>query len=227
MEKRKAPKAVLFDMDGVLIHSMPMHVAAWTKVYNKYGIETTEEYLYSEEGRVATKAIEKLFREQKGIELSPEETRKIYNEKVTDVKTNYPLPPRMEGMLEFVQLVKDSGCAISVVTGSGQPTLMNTLNGYYPGCFNEELMISAKDVTHGKPHPEPYLMGLEKHGIKAEEAMVVENAPLGTEAGNAAGIFVLGLNSGKLSDRHLSDNGADVVVRTAKELCDWWKKNII
>lgn len=225
--KRAAPKAILFDMDGVLIHSMPMHVAAWTKVYDKYEIETTEEYLYSEEGRVATKAIEKLFREQKGIELTAEESRKIYNEKVEDVKINHPLPPRMKGMLEFVELVKESGCSISVVTGSGQPTLMNTLNGYYPGCFDEELMISAKDVQHGKPHPEPYLMGLEKHGIKPEEAIVVENAPLGTTAGNAAGIFVLGLNSGKLTDEMLYDNGADVVVKTAAELSNWWKNNII
>lgn len=226
MKKRKAPKAVLFDMDGVLIHSMPMHVEAWHKVYTKYGIETTEEYLYSEEGRVATKAIEKLFKEQKGQELTPEESRKIYEEKVHDVKHNHSLPPRMEGMLEFVELVKKSGCAISVVTGSGQPTLMNTLNGYYPGSFNEELMVSAKDVQHGKPHPEPYLMGLEKHGIKPEEAIVVENAPLGTTAGNAAGIFVLGLNSGKLTDEMLYENGADVVVKTAAELSQWWKENI-
>lgn len=223
--KRQLPKAVLFDMDGVLIHSMPMHVAAWYKVYNRYNIKTTEEYLYSEEGRVATKAIAKLFKEQKGIILSDEESRKIYNEKVEDVKTNYDLPPRMKDMLEFVELVKDSGCAVSVVTGSGQPTLMNTLNTYYPGCFDEKLMVSAKDVSYGKPHPEPYLMGLEKHGIKADEAIVVENAPLGTQAGSAAGIFVLGLNSGKLSDEALSENGADVVVRTAKELTAWWKEN--
>ncbi len=226
MEKRKAPKAVLFDMDGVLIHSMPMHVQAWNKIYTKYDIETTEEYLYSEEGRVATKAIAKLFKEQKGIILSDEETRKIYHEKVEEIKKNHPLPPIMDGMLEFVQLVKESGCAVSVVTGSGHPTLMNILNRYYPDCFDERLMVSAKDVQHGKPHPEPYLMGLEKHGIKAEEAIVVENAPLGTTAGKAAGIFVLGLNSGKLSDKMLYNNGADIVVKTAAELSKWWKENI-
>ena len=211
-------------MDGVLIHSMPMHVEAWSKLYKEYGIETTEEYLYSEEGRVATKAIAKLFKEQKGITLSAEETLKIYTQKADDVKSQ-PRPPRMEGMLEFVELVKKTS-AISVVTGSGQPTLMNTLSDYYPNCFDDKKMVSAKDVQHGKPHPEPYLMGLEKHGIKPEEAIVIENAPLGTEAGHAAGIFVLGLNSGKLTDEMLADNGADVVVKTAAELTQWWKDNI-
>ena len=221
---RLAPKAVLFDMDGVLIHSMPMHVAAWLKIYNAYDIEVSEEYLYSEEGRVATKAIAKLFKEQKGIILSDEETFKIYNEKADLVKAQ-ARPPRMEGMLEFVKLVKETS-AVSVVTGSGQPTLMNTLTDYYPACFDTSKMISAREVKYGKPHPEPYLMGLKKHGVKAEEAIVVENAPLGTLAGHAAGIFVLAINSGKLSDEILYENGADVVLGSAAELCTWWKANI-
>lgn len=224
MEKRKAPKAVLFDMDGVLIHSMPMHVEAWSKLYKKYNIEVSEEYLYSEEGRVGTKAIAKLFKDQKGIVLSDEKAKDIYLQKTNDVKDR-PTPPRMEGMLEFVKLVKEKS-AISVVTGSGQPSLMNTLQNYYPDCFDESKMVSAKDVSHGKPHPEPYLMGLEKHGISPEEAIVIENAPLGTQSGNAAGIFVLGLNSGKLTDEMLYDNGADVVFKTAEEMIAWWKENI-
>jgi len=223
--KRKAPKAVLFDMDGVLIDSMPMHVDTWSRIYKNYGIDVTEEYLYSEEGRVATKAIAKLFKEQKGIELSDEETEKIYSEKAKDVKSQ-ARPPRMKDMLDFVQLVKNTS-AISVVTGSGQPTLMNTLRDYYPECFDETKMISARDVKHGKPHPEPYLMGLKKHKVQADEAIVIENAPLGTQAGHAAGIFVLAINSGKLPDKMLYDNGADVVVSNAAELIDWWKANIL
>ena len=224
MKKRKAPKAVLFDMDGVLIDSMPMHVAAWSRIYKEYGIDLTEEYLYSEEGRVATKAIEKLFKEQKGIELSEEETLKIHSQKADHIKSQ-ARPPRMDGMLEFVQLVRETS-ATSVVTGSGQATLINTLNDYYPACFDETKMVSARDVKYGKPHPEPYLMGLKKHGIKAGEAIVVENAPLGTLAGNAAGIFVLAINSGKLTNNILYENGADVVLNSVNELVDWWKINI-
>lgn len=224
MTKRKVPKAVLFDMDGVLIDSMPMHVETWLKLYKKYDIKASEEELYAEEGRVGTKAIIKIFEEQKNIRLSQEEAKKIYLEKTNYIK-QYPTPSRMADMLEFVQLVKEKS-AISVVTGSGQPTLMNTLENYYPQCFDPKKTVAARDVNHGKPHPEPYLMGLKKHGIKPEEAIVVENAPLGTQAGKAAGIFVLAINSGKLSDQLLYDNGADVVVKTAKELMQWWKDNI-
>lgn len=222
---RKAPKAVLFDMDGVLINSMPMHVAAWRELYKSHDIELSEEFLYAQEGRVGTSLVAKVFKEEKGIALSKEEALEIYHAKISDVKSR-PLPERMQDMLEFVHLVKDSGCAISVVTGSGQPTLMDTLSNYYPNCFEKSMTVCAHDVTQGKPHPEPYLMGLKKHGIAPEDAIVVENAPLGTEAGKAAGIFVLGLNSGKLSNETLSENGADVVVKTAAELITWWKENI-
>lgn len=227
MTKLKAPKAVLFDMDGVLINSMPMHVQAWTKLYNKYDIKTTEEYLYSEEGRVGKKAIAKLFLEQKNRILTDEEMDSIYNEKKVDVMNNYPRPPRMEGMLEFVKIVKASGCAVSIVTGSGQSTLLNIIDEYYPGCFDASQMVTASDVKHGKPQPEPYLMGAQKHGVAPQDAFVVENAPLGTTAGKAAGCFVLGLNSGKLTDELLYENGADIVVKTAAQLCEWWKNNVI
>lgn len=224
MKKRKAPKAVLFDMDGVLIHSMPLHVDASSKLYKKHGIHVSEEYIYSEEGRVGTKAISKLFKEHKNIDLSEEEAKAIYQQKTDDVRSR-PRPPRMDGMLEFVKLVKESS-AVSVVTGSGQPALMDTLREYYPNCFDENNMVSAKDVKQGKPHPEPYLMGLAKHNITAEEAIVIENAPLGTQSGKAANIFVLGLNSGKLTDQMLYDNGADVVFKTAQEMTAWWRENI-
>lgn len=224
MKKRKAPTAILFDMDGVLIHSMPMHVDASSKLYQKHGIHVSEEYIYSEEGRVGTKAISKLFKEHKNIELSEEEAKAIYQEKTNDIRSR-PRPPRMDGMLEFVQLVKKKS-AVSVVTGSGQPALMDTLRDYYPDCFDEDKMVSAKDVNHGKPHPEPYQMGLAKHNIKPEDAIVIENAPLGTLSGKAANIFVLGLNSGKLTDQMLYENGADVVFKTAKEMIKWWKENI-
>ncbi len=220
----KAPKAVLFDMDGVLIDSMPMHVDSWSKIYKEHGIEVSEEHLYSEEGRIATDTIKKIFKDKKNTTLNPEETKAIYLHKLNDIKQR-PTPPPIANMLEFVQLVKEKS-AVSVVTGSGQPELMNTLENYYPKCFDKNKTVCAYDVNHGKPHPEPYLKGLAKHGIKPEEAIVVENAPLGTQAGKAAGIFVLAINSGKLSDELLYNNGADVVVKTAKELTQWWKDNI-
>ena len=73
-------------------------------------------------------------------------------------------------------------------------------------------MVTGFDVKRGKPDPEPYLMGLEKAGIKAEEGIVVENAPLGVQAARGAGIFTIAANTGPLEDSILKDAGADIVV---------------
>ena len=72
-----------------------------------------------------------------------------------------------------------------VVTGSGQLSLLDKLNHYFPGIFQRELMVTAFDVKYGKPNPEPYLMALQKAGIQANEAVVIENAPLGGQSGSS------------------------------------------
>lgn len=95
----------------------------------------------------------------------------------------------MQGAAEVLKKVKASGLQTLVVTGSGQHSLINKLEHTYPGYFKREKMVTAFDVKLGKPHPEPYLMGLEKAGVKPYEALVVENAPMGIQAGVAAGIF--------------------------------------
>lgn len=209
-------------MDGVLIDSMPVHVDAWQKLYKEYGIDTTEEYLYGEEGRVGTAAIAKLFLDKKGISLTLDEQKEIYAKKAADIKSR-PAPPAVQDMIDFVHLVKQT-CSISVVTGSGQPSLMQRLDTYFPGCFDATNMVAAKDVKHGKPHPEPYLMGLEKHGTPAHQAIVIENAPLGVQSAKAAGIFVMAINIGKLSNQVLVDAGADVVFNSAKDMIQWWQE---
>ena len=108
-----------------------------------------------------------------------------------------------------------------VVTGSGQHSLINKLNHTYPGHFQREKMVTAFDVKIGKPHPEPYLMGLQKAGVAANEAIVVENAPLGVEAGVAAGIFTIAVNTGPLPDQVLLDKGANLLFPSMEALSEW------
>ena len=72
-------------------------------------------------------------------------------------------------------------------------------------------MVTAFDVKYGKPNPEPYLMALQKAGIQANEAVVIENAPLGVRAGVAAGIFTIALNTGPLPNDVLLQEGANIL----------------
>ena len=128
-----------------------------------------------------------------------------------DIFHHMPTAPVFDGVFDIMRKIKEAGMSICIVTGSGQKSLLERLESNFPGIFNAELMVTAFDVRHGKPHPEPYLMGLAKAGISAEEAIVVENAPLGVESAKGAGIFTIAVNTGPLPDKVLYDAGADIV----------------
>lgn len=85
-------------------------------------------------------------------------------------------------------------------------------------------MVTAFDVKYGKPNPEPYLMGLQKAGIKPNEAIVVENAPLGVRAGVAAGIFTVALNTGPLPDEALTSEGANLLFPSMNDFEANWEE---
>ena len=218
---KKKLKAVLFDMDGVLFDSMPYHSEAWHTVMKSHGLTLSREEAYMHEGRTGASTINIVFQRELGREASQEEIESIYQEKSV-LFNSYPEAKRMPGAWELLQKVKKDGLIPMVVTGSGQLSLLERLEHNYPGMFRKELMVTAFDVKYGKPNPEPYLMALKKGGLKADEAIVVENAPLGVEAGHNAGIFTIAVNTGPLDGQVLLDAGADLLLPSMQALSDHW-----
>ena len=198
-------------MDGVLFDSMPNHAYAWSHAMTQFGLEMTAYEAYLHEGRTGSGTINILAQRYWGRDATPEEIERIYAAKA-EVFNTCPEPKPMPGAFDALTAAKERGCKIVLVTGSGQPKLLESLEEHYPGFFRQELMVTGFDVKRGKPDPEPYLMGLQKAGVKAEEAIVVENAPLGVESAKGAGIFVIAANTGPLEDQILRDAGADIVV---------------
>lgn len=215
------PKAVLFDMDGVLYNSMPRHAIAWHEAMLHHQIQMSgmEAYLY--EGMRGVETIKKLFREQKGIELSEKEAENIYAVKSAAYAAQGKADI-MPGVKQLMQTLQNDGMVIGVVTGSGQMTLLQSLETDFSGLVSRERMVTSFDVTIGKPHPMPYLRGLEKVGAVPHEAIVVENAPLGVRAAVAARIFTIAVNTGPLPDSMLSDEGADIVVPDMAAALEAW-----
>ena len=212
-----ALKAVLFDMDGVLYDSMKSHTRAWYETITGLGIDCSLDEFYMHEGRTGAGTIDILYRRMYGRPATEEEKQRVYQMK-SDCFNALPEPQRMPGAYELLCQVKAAGLQPVLVTGSGQVSLIDRLNRSFPGIFDSCYMVTAFDVKFGKPHPEPYLMGLRKYGIRPNEAFVVENAPLGVEAGAAAGIFTVAVNTGPLPDRVLLDAGADYLLPSMAQL---------
>lgn len=220
---KKKLKAVLFDMDGVLFNSMPYHAEAWHQVMKSHGLTLSREEAYMHEGRTGAGTINIVFQREMGRDASLEEIDSIYKEK-SILFNSYTEAERMPGAWKLLQQVKADGLVPMVVTGSGQLSLLERLEHNFPGMFQKELMVTAFDVKYGKPNPEPYLMALQKGGLKADEAVVVENAPLGVEAGHKAGIFTIAVNTGPLDGQVLLDAGADLLFPSMQALSDAWNE---
>jgi len=219
-------KAALFDMDGVLYDSMPNHVRAWCEILSMWGLKAKAEDLYMMEGRTGYSTIDIIINQNWGRNATQEEKETIYAQKAqrfVELNSVVKLIPDVEAVLAKV---KQLGLKRIIVTGSGQPTLFNNLDAHFPGFFEKDLMVTAYDVQFGKPHPEPYLIGLKKANLKPEEAIAIENAPLGIESAVAAGIYTIAVNTGPLPDEVLLKSGANALFPSMKALAedDIWER---
>lgn len=218
---RSPLKAVFFDQDGVLFNSMPFHAQAWEYAMRQHGLPFTAQQTYQNEGRTGASVVNEAHRLVFGTDASQEFIEDVYR-----FKSNYfnqltggQLPPLIPNIQDVLTFLHEKGIQCWVVTGSGQRSLLENLNKTFPDIFSG--VISAFDVTHGKPDPEPYLKAWERSGFAKSECMVVENAPLGVRAGKAAELFTVAVNTGILPDSALEAEHADRVFPNMQALLEW------
>ena len=222
------PKAVLFDMDGVIYNSMPNHSVSWHDAMKDYGLDMPYEGAYTYEGMRGVETIRILARQQWNRELTDDEAQEMYAHKAKLFAQHCQQTPAniMPGIKTLMQQIKADGLKICVVTGSAQHALLDKLLIDFEGLLREELIVTAFDVTHGKPDPEPYLIGMKKCGVEPWETIVVENAPLGVQAAVAARCMTIAVNTGPLPDKQLADKGANLIFPTMTALSDAWHRFI-
>ena len=219
-------RAVLFDMDGVLYDSMKNHAVAWVQSMQKFGINMTADDAYATEGARGVDTIRYMVRQQKGIEITEAEAQEMYDEK-SRIFHSMPEAPIMPGIISLMEQIDADGISIGVVTGSGQRPLIARILRDFGRFVSPEHITTAYDVPRGKPHPDPYLIGMKKAGgLLPPEAIVVENAPLGVRAGIAAGCYTIAVNTGPLPDQVLLDAGASILFPSMPALSDAWKEVI-
>jgi len=215
----RCPKGALIDMDGVLYDSMPCHALAWQTMMREEGLEFPQEEFFRMEGMTGSATISALFA-RAGREVPPEEEiRRMYARK-SELFTSLGARVLMPGADRMLKALEDAGVERVLVTGSGQRSLIDSILADYPGAFLPGNMITSKDYARGKPDPEPYLKGLSLLGLAAREVVVIENAPLGVQAGHAAGCFTFGISTGHLPPDELLESGADAVFSSMPEFAD-------
>ncbi|MDN3512240.1 MAG: HAD family phosphatase [Candidatus Jettenia sp.] len=183
-------QAILFDMDGVLVDSMPYHAEAWGMILKTVGINIEKKLIYELEGANSRQVIDAIFR-QFGRIPTDEEIQEITRKKLEIFEQIAQVKP-FDGIQEFLETVK-SKCKLAVVSGSHRQTVKKTIDTFFPDTF--EVVIDGEETKISKPSPEPYLIAVRKLHIPKDHCLVVENAPLGIRSAKSAGLRCIAITT--------------------------------
>lgn len=217
---KKGIKAALVDMDGVLYDSMPFHARAWQKMLEEQGINLPVEEFFLYEGMTGDDTIDLLFKRELRRGATAEEKKDLYARKA-QLFVESGKKQKIEHADSMVGRLRKLGLNTVLVTGSAQGSLLDSLDADFPGAFPRERRVTALDVSKGKPDPEPYLKGAMKAGVKPEEAIVVENAPLGVRAAKAAGCLTVAVTTGPIPREAFEKEGADMIFPSMADFDRW------
>ncbi len=177
----------VFDCDGTLVDSMPTHYKAWKIALKRLGFtgDFSEDFFYQLGGAKTTLVVE-LLNEQSGSCLDPEEfaaeKEAIYLDIISEIRP-------IDEVLRFVRMVAQDR-PISVASGGLRHVVQKALvSAGMAELF--DIIVTPEDVAQGKPAPDMFLLAAEKMQVSPETCLVVEDAELGRQAAEAAGMDCL------------------------------------
>ncbi|MFP4655361.1 MAG: HAD family hydrolase [Methanohalobium sp.] len=197
-------KALIFDLDGVLVNSMPYHVEAMKVAFDNIGERINKQDIYEHEGSRTVDIVRDLL-------IKANKNPESYNleDIIYQYKQEFNKISRLEpfrGLKDVLYTLKNK-YHLCVVSGAEESIVLDILEKLYPDVF--DIIITAKDVEDGKPNPEPYLKAIEKLGVEKDECIVFENAVLGVESAKRAGLYCVAIPT--YIDRNKLEK-ADIIV---------------
>jgi HAD superfamily hydrolase (TIGR01509 family) len=175
-------KAYLFDCDGTIADSMPLHYVAWNKTLSKWGCEFSEELFYAWGGMPVAEIIATLNKQQ-GLTMPVEDVSNLKE------ALYYEVLPELKAVPEVLEHIEASHGHIpfAVVSGSTRESVTASLK--LLGVLDKfDTLVCAGDYTKSKPDPEPFLIAAERLGVAPEDCLVFEDTEMGIQAATAAGM---------------------------------------
>jgi mannitol-1-/sugar-/sorbitol-6-phosphatase len=197
-------EALLFDLDGVLIDSTPVVARVWSWWARQHGLDP-DEIVRKVHGRPSIASIRELLPNAD----HEAENREVERREILDVDGVVPLP----GVREILaSLPADRWIIVTSGTRTLAQARIRTAGLTAPG-----RMVTASDISCGKPDPEPYLKGAALLGFAPQDCLVIEDVPAGIRSGKAAGARVVALQTTETNDL-LIEAGADWIVKDCSSL---------
>jgi sugar-phosphatase len=197
-------QALLFDLDGVLIDSTPAVTRVWGRWATEHGLDP-QTVANVAHGRPSRFTIAELL---PGADIAAED--RIVERWEMEDTDGVVFLPGTQRLLE--SLPRDRW---TIATSCTRPLAEVRLHA--AGLRIPEKIVTSSEVTHGKPHPEPYLKAAAKLGFSAADCIVVEDAPAGVRAGKAAGARVIGFPT-TMDAALLKEAGADWILENCSAI---------
>ena len=178
------PIAALFDFDGVIMDTEPQYTLFWDAIGQVYYPEIPN-FGHHIKGQSLKELYKNYFGEVEG--LQDHITQKLL-EFEGQMHFEY-----IAGAAEFIRELRERGVRIAIVTSSNDAKMANAYREHPEILSMVDAIITADRVTHSKPHPECFLLGAETLDVPVENCIVFEDSFHGIEAGNRAGMKVIGL----------------------------------
>jgi len=205
-------RGVLFDLDGVIVDTLHYHYLAWKHMFGKLGGSPVSELtVLVHEGRNSREILPILMKET-GVTIPDArqaafiEEKRAYYRSIVRV-TTYP------EAFETIGELRRRGFKVALVTACALKNMQHSLNGEQQARF--DFIITGDEVPRAKPFPDPFLTAARQLGLRPEECVVVENAPLGIEAARNAGMRCVAIET-TLGKEYLTS--ADHVLQNIAEL---------
>ena len=211
MKETNQHKAVIFDLDGVLVDSGEFHKQSWYDLADKEGFSLTDEFFYSTFGMQNYQVIPQML----GTDVAPDEVERLsvlkeqrFRELVAGKLT------LLDGVPELIEKLKSSGFLLAVGSSAPWVNLDFMLRQVkIDNCF--DALVCGDEITHSKPAPDTFLKAAEKLSVLPGRCVVVEDAVQGVEASIAAGMATVAVTTTR--SRQELDR-ADVIVDSMTEL---------
>lgn len=201
-------RAVLFDHDGTLVDSEPIHFKLWSQVLASYGVDLDESVFNTHHAGIPTLANAMDIVNRFGLDQRIEDLVELKNQ-ITQTylsREAYPLMPWVEQTIMSLHAME---LTMAVVTGANSYSVGSTLRNY-PFARHFSVVVSADDVKHSKPAPDCYLLAVEKLGLLPEHCLVIEDTAHGMQAALKAGLRCLAIPT--QASRHHDFTGAEAVL---------------
>jgi beta-phosphoglucomutase-like phosphatase (HAD superfamily) len=175
----------IFDLDGTLVDTMPLHYTAWESALQKAGLKgRLDEDLFYALGGVPSRKVASLLGERHGLTLDPVA---VYRDKEEAFMGSLQKLELILPVVEFARKVSAAGYPVSIASGGTHDVVTSTLQktGLAP-LF--PVVVTADDVEHGKPAPDMFLLAAERMGFEPAKCLVFEDGQPGMRAAEAAGM---------------------------------------